>query len=227
MRLYKLLSIVILIVLIAGLGFVYSGIYDVGADRPHTALTHWIIGQTRERSVASHSSGVVVPKLDDDELVAMGADHYAEMCAVCHLAPGTEESELRRGLYPKPPNLVERGGDLSPENAFWSIKHGFKMTGMPAWGTTHDDHSIWALVAFLRKLPQLSPQSYQALVGQSGEGHEHSEHAAHHESMETGLMKSDTVTGTASAPAAVVDQFFHALASGDAGAASALLIPPS
>ena len=126
MRLYKLLSIVILIVLIAGLGFVYSGIYDVGADRPHTALTHWMIGQTRARSVASHSSGVVVPKLDDDELVAMGADHYAEMCAVCHLAPGAEESELRRGLYPKPPNLVERGGDLSPQEAFWSHQAWFQ-----------------------------------------------------------------------------------------------------
>jgi ketosteroid isomerase-like protein len=38
-------------------------------------------------------------------------------------------------------------------------------------------------------------------------------------------MKSDTVTGTASAPAAVADQFFQALASGDAAAVSALLDP--
>jgi ketosteroid isomerase-like protein/mono/diheme cytochrome c family protein len=230
MRLLKILSMVALIILIAGLGFVYSGIYDVGADTPHAALTHWVIGQTRDRSVASHSSGVTVPKLDDDRLVAMGADHYAEMCAVCHLAPGAEESELRRGLYPKPPNLLERGGDLSPQDAFWSIKHGFKMTGMPAWGTTHDDHSIWALVAFLRKLPNLSPQSYQDLIGKSGEADEHSEHShqesnAHHESMEMGSMKGDMGAEGASAPAAVVDQFFQALASGDAAAASALLDP--
>ena len=225
MRLFKILSGAVMIVLIAGLGFVYSGIYDVGADRPHTALTHWVISQTRARSVVSRSSGVSVPTLDDDELIAMGADHYAEMCVVCHLAPGAEESELRRGLYPKPPNLVERGGDLSPQEAFWVIKHGFKMTGMPAWGATHDDRSIWALVAFIRKLPHLSAQSYQALVGKDGEAGEHSEHAVHHESMDMRPMKENPGTETAPEPMAVVDQFFQALASGNAAAASALLDP--
>jgi mono/diheme cytochrome c family protein len=225
MRLLKFVSIVIAIVLIAGFGFIVSGIYDVGADHPHGAVTQWMLGTTRVRSVAAHSNGMTVPALDDANLVVMGAEHYAEMCAVCHLAPGTEESELRRGLYPKPPNLVEHGRDLSPPETFWIIKHGFKMTGMPAWGTTHDDHSIWALVAFLRKLPQLTPQSYRALIGQSGDAEAHSEHSAHHDSMEMEPMKSDMVTEHASAPAAVVDQFFQALASGDAIAASALLDP--
>ena len=224
MRHFKILSIVISLVLITGLGFVFSGTYNVGADSPHTALTHWVIGQTRARSVASHSKGVTVPNLDDDELVATGADHYAEMCAVCHRAPGTEESELRRGLYPQPPSLVERGGALSPQDAFWIIKHGLKMTGMPAWGTTHDDHGIWALVAFIRKLPQLSPQSYQALVGQGEDGHEHGEHSAHHESMEMGQMV-DAGSAQDSAPVGVVDQFFQSLVSGDAAAASAVLDP--
>ena len=48
--------------------------------------------------------------------------------------------------------------------AFWVIKHGVKMTGMPAWGASHDDDVIWSLVAFLNKLPQLSPQQYKEIV---------------------------------------------------------------
>ena len=27
------------------------------------------------------------------------------------------------------------------------VKHGLKMTGMPAWGVTHDDEMLWDVVA--------------------------------------------------------------------------------
>jgi mono/diheme cytochrome c family protein len=45
------------------------------------------------------------------------------------------------------------------------------MTGMPAWGSTHEDNLLWDIVAFVRKLPTLSPEQYQALVKSSAEGH--------------------------------------------------------
>ena len=53
---------------------------------------------------------------------------------------------------------------LTPAEEFWVVKHGLKMTGMPAWGVTHDDELLWDVVAFLRKLPELTPDQYQALV---------------------------------------------------------------
>ncbi|MGH6831853.1 MAG: c-type cytochrome, partial [Methyloceanibacter sp.] len=46
----------------------------------------------------------------------------------------------------------------------WVVKHGIKMTGMPAWGVTHSDELLWDVVAFLRKLPELTPEQYQTLV---------------------------------------------------------------
>jgi hypothetical protein len=46
------------------------------------------------------------------------------------------------------------------------------MTGMPAWGVTHDDELLWDIVAFLRKLPELSPSEYQAIVRSSPKPHE-------------------------------------------------------
>jgi len=44
------------------------------------------------------------------------------------------------------------------------VKHGVKMTGMPAWGVTHNDELRRDVVAFVRKLPELTPEQYETLV---------------------------------------------------------------
>jgi hypothetical protein len=63
---------------------------------------------------------------------------------------------------------------------FWIIKHGVKASGMPAWGATHDDDAIWAIVAFVQKLPSTSPEEYVRLTTSEG-AHEHDhEDADHH-----------------------------------------------
>src|SRR5215510_8897586 len=152
---------------------VYAGLFNAAPDDPHWGATRSVIDTVRERSIAVRASGIEVPSLEAPGLIAMGAEHYSEMCAECHLAPGAEETEIRAGLYPKPPDLVQLGARISPGREFWVIKHGIKMTGMPAWGVTHDDQSIWAIVAFLRKLPQMSPDAYRSLVAQGDVEHSH------------------------------------------------------
>jgi mono/diheme cytochrome c family protein len=87
------------------------------------------------------------------------------MCTGCHLAPGMAESEIRPGLYPQPPNLSQVR--IDPRAAFWTIKHGIKMSAMPAWGGSHDDATIWSMVAFLQKLPGLTPAQYKAIVAKA------------------------------------------------------------
>lgn len=188
MRTLALLVGLLLVAAISGAAFVVSGAYDIGADSPHWRLTERIIGLLRDRSVAARTENIVVPKLDDESRVAEGAEHYGAMCSGCHLAPGKRDSEIRPGLYPKPPVLAEVR-DLDPREAFWIIKHGIKMSGMPAWGTTHSDEAIWNIVAFLEKLPDMTPERYRALAGDhAGEAHDHGagdddhEHEGAHES---------------------------------------------
>ena len=89
------------------------------------------------------------------------------MCVGCHLAPGIEESELREGMYPQPPALAEHGIH-DPKGTYWVIKHGIKMSGMPAWGKSHDEQSLWDMVALLSALPSLSENDWQALLDDSG-----------------------------------------------------------
>jgi len=162
-------------ILVAGLGIVYTGAFNIAADNPHWGITSRLIETTRERSITVRARSVAAPpSLEDAQLIAMGAEHYAEMCTGCHLAPGMKDTEIRTGLYPKPPNLVEHGAHRKPAEMFWIIKHGLKMTGMPAWGVTHDDQSIWGMVALLQKLPELSQQQYEELAAQGrAAGHTH------------------------------------------------------
>jgi mono/diheme cytochrome c family protein len=155
------------IVVLALLAYAYawSGLYDIGADVPHESLTYRFLTMVREHSVQRHARHIEVPRLDDPALILRGAGQYAAMCTGCHLAPGMQDSELRAGLYPQPPELSRQS--IDPREAFWVIKHGIKMSGMPAWGATHDDPTIWSMVAFLQKLPGMTPAQYRDIVAKA------------------------------------------------------------
>ena len=143
---------------------IYWGAYNVAADVPHTQPVFRLLEAVRDRSIAVRAAEVVVPSdLTDPGRIASGAGQYAEMCSSCHLAPGMERTEISRGLYPRAPEL-RRGSRSSAAEDFWVAKHGIKATGMPAWGVTHSDELLWDVVAFLRKLPELTADDYVALV---------------------------------------------------------------
>lgn len=150
----------------------YGGLYNVAADVPHTQPVFWLLETVRDRSIAVRAAGVVVPPdLTDPGRIASGAGQYAEMCSGCHLAPGMKRTEISRGLYPRAPQL-RRGSRPTPAEDFWVVKHGVKMTGMPAWGVTHNDEILWDVVAFLRKLPDLTADQYQTLVKSAPKTHD-------------------------------------------------------
>ncbi len=155
-----------LVILAAAAGvYIYSGVYDIGADHHHTRPVAAVLQVLRTRSIEAHSGDIKVPNLDDPQLILKGAGQYAAMCTDCHLAPGNADSEIRPGLYPQPPNLSRQR--LDPRDEFWAIKHGIKMSAMPAWGFSHDDATIWSMVAFLQKLPGMTPAQYQDIVARA------------------------------------------------------------
>jgi len=162
----------VLAILLVIAAIVAFGLYDFSADTPHASLTRDLIAATRERAIARESASIRVPRLDNPDRLREGAEHYDAMCTGCHLAPDLRENEMRPGMNPKPPILAQLPpGD--PRRQFWIVKHGIKMTGMPAWGATHSDDEIWNMVALLQRLPKLSPKDYRALVASAGGHHEH------------------------------------------------------
>ena len=161
--------------------FVASGGFNVAADAPHWPATVSMLEFARSRSVQRRAADIATPSLDGETRISAGAGNYDAMCAECHLKPGIANTELSLGLYPRPPALTARD-DRTAAEAFWVIKHGIKMSGMPAWGKSMSDQHVWNLVAFLRKLPTLSSDQYRALVAAS-RGHSHDdEKGTSHES---------------------------------------------
>jgi len=178
MRTATVIKTVIALVLVSGAaltGYAYSGLYDVAASEPDNAAMRWFLVTVRNRSIDHRAAGVEVPPLTDPGLVEEGFEHYHEMCVGCHLAPGVDSSEIRQGLNPQPPVLAQLVPHSSPARLFWVIKHGVKMSGMPAWGTSHSDQMIWAMVAFLEQLPNMTPAEYQAMEKKLGSMPEHDE----------------------------------------------------
>ncbi len=176
----------IVAVLVTAYGTFQAGAISFAADEPHSHTVLNLIGWAREQTIAKASSHITVPQnLANPERIRHGAGNYDAMCADCHLAPGNDDTEIRKGLYPVPPNLshasTDADSDRTDARRFWIIKHGIKGSGMAAWSKGGmDDESIWNVVAFLRQLPQLSGPAYAELVAHS-EGHSHIglEHNAH------------------------------------------------
>ena len=163
-RRWALVAVALLVLIGAAAVGIYAGLYNIAADVPHTQPVYWLLETMRDRSIAARAREVVVPAdLNDPTRISKGAGQYADMCSGCHLAPGMKRTEISQGLYPRAPEL-RRTTTLTPEEQFWVVKHGIKMTGMPAWGVTHDDDLLWDVVAFVRKLPELSPEQYETLV---------------------------------------------------------------
>ena len=165
------LIVVFVLAAFAGI-FIYAGVYNIGADAPHSRLVYNLVDELRERAVERYSADVKPPAdLNDPRRIAAGAGLYNEMCTGCHLGPGVERSELSQGLYPAAPELA-RGDDLTPAQQFWVIKHGVKLSAMPAWGKTHNDELIWDMVAFIRQLPNMNADAYRAAVASAPESHD-------------------------------------------------------
>ena len=163
-------TVVVVLVLEAagGLFVVYSGAVNVSAIPPPSRMEEWILGTASDKSVAKHATAIKAINHDDPALLKLGLEHYNEDCVMCHLAPSMKPTDAAKGLNPPPPHLWEDSQDMSDAQLYWLAKNGIRMTGMPAFGPTHSDHELRAIVAFIRELPKLKDGKYQKLVEASG-----------------------------------------------------------
>jgi mono/diheme cytochrome c family protein len=178
MKTLTTLTIAVAVALLGIVGYAYSGLHDVSASSSHSGFVDWLLSTTSHASIERRASEIEVPELADESLVLAGINDFNSMCAGCHGAPGKDPEAMGQGLNPPAPDLAEEAAELTPAELFWVTKNGIRMTGMPAWGATHDDDAIWPVVAFMTKLPALDDSGYQQMLADAeGHGH-HGEEAA-------------------------------------------------
>lgn len=150
-------------------GFIWAGLYDVGATRQHLQPVFSVLEFTMHRSVRLHARNIVTPALEDDAMVQRGATCFHQKCVQCHGAPGVAQDDIGKSMQPLPGPLVDATQNFHPRELYWITRHGIRLSGMPAWEFRLTDGEIWDVVAFLQRLPQLTPQAYTA-ISQSQEG---------------------------------------------------------
>lgn len=221
MKTLRALIVLIIVGLGAVVAYAYSGWYDVSVGTGHNPVTQWYLDTLRDRSVAERAADLQAPALDDPDMIEAGSLHYDDGCAGCHGKPGQESADV---FDPRPPELARRATE--PAAAFWIIQNGIKMSAMPIKGRGHSDEEIWSIVAFLQKLPELTPGEYKAMVesAEAKGGHQHS-HDGEDESGHDDEAEEEAghVHETPDDPVATVDAFHHALEEGNGDAALALL----
>lgn len=144
---------------------VFLGLFNVSARGGHLPGVSWVLHTTFRNAVELRAPPAeAVPDLSDPDLVALGARHYDAACHMCHAGPGEARTATALSMVPAPPPIRDAVSDWEPRHLFWIVKHGVKMSGMPAWPTRSRDDEVWPVVAFLTRVAGMSLAEYEALV---------------------------------------------------------------
>lgn len=159
-----LLGAAVLLAGAVGAAVAYFGIYNIAATKQHTGPVFRLLDYGMRRSVDVRADAIAVPDLAQPRRIATGATHYQALCLQCHGAPGVAPHAIAFGMAPAPANLMTAGRSWPPAEIFWVVKHGIKMSGMPAWVYRLSDDEIWDVVAFVRAMTAMTPQAYAAFM---------------------------------------------------------------
>ncbi|RZJ16656.1 MAG: c-type cytochrome [Haliea sp.] len=168
-----LLTIALTLAAVAGGGvlvvaaMVYGGLYNVASTRQHLQATFTVLQTAMRQSVRLRAREVQAPPLADEALVLKGAGCFRDKCVQCHGAPGVAQGDIGKSMQPVPGPLVDARKHWQARELYWVTRHGIKMSGMPAWEYRLSEDELWAVVAFMQRLPDLNAQQYAQLSRQA------------------------------------------------------------
>lgn len=168
-RVVKVLAVIGGIAIVAGIGGLVIGwgmlSGGLSARPAPSAFEEWAALKLRKLAVPGRYTAMKNPVAVDDATLKQAMEHWADHCSTCHANDGSGQTTMGRNMYPRPPDM--RGGrtqHMSDGEIYYVINQGIRLTGMPAWGEPgDDDRESWKLVAFIRKLPSLTPAEVQAM----------------------------------------------------------------
>ncbi len=154
------------VVLVSATAIIVTGIVDLSAAKPHPDGWARFLHFTFHRSTEYHAGPKPPADLDSPIRVAAGAAYYGQVCARCHSGPGFRQNPVVLSMHPRPQYLaaalpIEKY--TAPE-LFRIVKAGVKYSAMPSWPVQSRNDEVWQLVAFLRAMPGMSPETFRTLA---------------------------------------------------------------
>jgi thiosulfate dehydrogenase len=152
------LTVVVVFLAIGYLGITTGRLIPANADAKPGTFERWAAHQSLRATIAREAPTSPPPLASDDETLNAGIKVYGDNCIVCHGASDGRPSMIGFGLYQKAPLLGRHGVEDDPEGeTYWKVKHGIRLTGMPAFGPTLSDTEIWQVAVFLKHMDSLPP----------------------------------------------------------------------
>jgi thiosulfate dehydrogenase len=148
------LGMIVILVAISAAAYVYleQGFVSIRADAGPSPLDRWL-GSAMDASAERHAPNVANPAPDNEATLAAAAKVYASRCGECHGTPAERESPLGRAFNPPAPQFFsDDPPDMKENENFYIIKHGVRMTAMPAWNDLLSDEQIWQTVTLLKHI---------------------------------------------------------------------------
>jgi mono/diheme cytochrome c family protein len=120
--------------------------------------------QARKIATPADAKELKNPHPVTEASTAEAREHFVEHCSACHGSTGRGDTLYGRNLYPKVPDMTKADTQqLTDGELFYIISNGVRFTGMPAFGGEDNPESIWGLVSFIRRLPNLTPEEIKQL----------------------------------------------------------------
>ena len=152
---------------IAYVGVTTGTLIPANADAAPGPLERWAAGKSLHATIAREAPKTPSPVALNDETLNQGIKIYGSNCIVCHGGTDGQPSQIGFGLYQRAPLLAKHGVEDDAEGeTYWKVRHGIRMTGMPAFGKTLSDEQLWQVSLFLKhmdKLPQGPEKNWKAL----------------------------------------------------------------
>jgi thiosulfate dehydrogenase len=163
-----ILGVVVTLIVIAVGAYVYfSGGYAPVATAANAMpfekkLAGMALHARMEREVPK-----TVPVQPSEAVYTAAAHDYVEHCAVCHGVPGKPQTAIAKGEFPKPPQLFHGKGvtDDPPNETYWIIANGIRLTGMPAFNNSLSETEMWQIALLLANADKLPPSATSVLSG--------------------------------------------------------------
>jgi thiosulfate dehydrogenase len=114
--------------------FIRLGYMPVATAAPPLPLERTLAGMALHARIAKEAPKNSPVPATEPNLLA-GAALYRTHCAVCHSTPGEPKTAIAKGMFPRPPQLLEGTGvtDDPAGETFWKAANGIRLTGMPAY----------------------------------------------------------------------------------------------
>jgi mono/diheme cytochrome c family protein len=138
------------------------GWFDISAADAHLPFVRWFVHRVMVHGVGQRAGQIPVPASMSAATVASGLCEYRQHCQMCHGGPAVARDTWANGLNPTPPYLIDSRARWKPQELYWIISKGVKMTAMPAWKMSMTDKQIWSVVAYLENMPRIPPGTYRA-----------------------------------------------------------------